>query len=52
MEVARRAGLLPAAVMSEVLTPDGQMARGRQLQDFAARLGCRIVAIEQLLSPR
>jgi 3,4-dihydroxy 2-butanone 4-phosphate synthase/GTP cyclohydrolase II len=49
VELARRAGLLPAAVMSEVLTPGGQMARGQELQDFAARLGCRIVAIEQLL---
>jgi 3,4-dihydroxy 2-butanone 4-phosphate synthase/GTP cyclohydrolase II len=49
VELARRAGLLPAAVMSEVLTPGGQMARGPQLRDFAARLGCRIVAIEQLL---
>ena len=52
VELARRAGLLPAAVMSEVLTPDGQMARGRQLQHFASRLGCRIIAIEQLLSTR
>ncbi|MSR83976.1 MAG: hypothetical protein EXS58_13800 [Candidatus Latescibacteria bacterium] len=50
VELARRAGLLPAAVMSEVLTPEGQMARGAQLQAFAAHLGCRIVAIEQLLS--
>jgi len=52
VELARRAGLLPAAVMSEVLTPEGGMARGRQLQDFAAHLGCRIVAIEQMLAPR
>ncbi len=52
VELARRAGLLPAAVMSEVLTGDGQMARGPQLLDFASRLGCRVVAIAQLLSPR
>lgn len=52
VELARRAGLLPAAVMSEVLTPEGQMARGRQLQTFASQLGCRIIAIEQLLSTR
>ena len=52
VELARLAGLLPAAVMSEVLTPEGQMARGAQLQAFAARLGCRIVAIEQLLHTR
>ncbi|MBI2503866.1 MAG: 3,4-dihydroxy-2-butanone-4-phosphate synthase [Candidatus Latescibacteria bacterium] len=49
VELARQAGLLPAAVMSEVLTPDGQMARGSQLQAFAARLGCKIIAIEALL---
>lgn len=52
VELARRAGLLPGAVMSEVLTAEGQMARGPQLEAFAARHGCRIVAIEQLLSPR
>lgn len=52
VELARRAGLVPAAVMSEVLTPDGQMARGTQLQAFATHLGCRIIAIEQLLSTR
>ena len=52
VELARRAGLLPAAVMSEVLTPEGDMARGPQLQAFAAQLGCKIVAIEQLLRSR
>jgi 3,4-dihydroxy 2-butanone 4-phosphate synthase/GTP cyclohydrolase II len=50
VELARRAGLASAAVMSEVLTPEGQMARGGQLQAFAARLGCGILAIEQLLA--
>ncbi len=48
VELARLAGLFPAAAMSEVLTPDGQMARGAQLQAFARRLGCKVLAIEQL----
>lgn len=48
VELARLAGLFPAAAMSEVLTPDGQMARGAQLQTFARRLHCKVLAIEQL----
>ena len=45
VELARLAGLFPAAVMSEVLTPDGQMARGSQLHDFALQLGCKVIDV-------
>ena len=41
----RLAGLFPAAVMSEVLTPAGDMARGRQLHEFAQRLGCKVIDV-------
>jgi 3,4-dihydroxy-2-butanone 4-phosphate synthase len=45
VELARLAGLFPAAVMSEVLTPAGDMARGRQLHEFAQRLGCKVIDV-------
>jgi 3,4-dihydroxy-2-butanone 4-phosphate synthase len=45
VELARLAGLFPAAVMSEVLRPDGEMARGADLARFASCLGCRIIDV-------
>ena len=48
VELARRAGLFPAAVMSEVMAPDGAMAKGPQLVDFARDFGCRLIDVEQL----
>ena len=48
VELARRAGLFPAAVMSEVMAADGSMARGQQLVDFAREFGCRLIDVEQL----
>ena len=48
VELARQAGLFPAAVMSEVMTAEGAMAKGQQLVDFAARFGCRLIDVEQL----
>ena len=48
VELARLAGLFPAAVMSEVLTPEGDMARGRELQAFAENLGCGLIDIARI----
>ena len=48
VELARLAGLFPAAVMSEVLTAEGEMARGSALGDFARRLGCRLIDVAQI----
>ena len=48
VELARRAVLFPAAVMSEVMASDGSMAKGQQLVDFAIRFDCHIVDIEQI----
>ena len=48
VELARRAGLFPAGVMSEVMASDGSMAKGQQLVDFAIRFDCHIVDIEQI----
>lgn len=48
VELARMAGLFPAAVMSEVLTPEGEMARGHDLAAFAACLGCRLIDVASI----
>jgi len=48
VELARRAGLFPAVVMSEVMASDGSMAKGQQLVDFAIRFDCHIVEIEKI----
>ena len=48
VELARRAGLFPAAVMSEVMASDGSMAKGQQLVDFAIRFDCHIVEIDKI----
>jgi len=48
VELARLAGLFPAAAMSEVLTPDGDMARGEALGDFARHIGCRVIDVAQV----
>ena len=45
VELARLAGLFPAAVMSEVLTAEGEMAKGGELQEFAGRIGCGLIDI-------
>lgn len=48
VELARLAGLFPAAVMSEIMTEDGDMARGQALAVVARQLACRTVSIEQI----
>ncbi len=45
VELARLAGMFPAAVMSEVMTEDGEMARGQDLFDFATQMGCPLVDV-------
>jgi 3,4-dihydroxy 2-butanone 4-phosphate synthase/GTP cyclohydrolase II len=49
VELARLAGLFPAAVMSEVLTAEGQMAKGEELRRFALGLGCRLIDVAQIV---
>lgn len=48
VEVARRAGLRPAAVLCELMNPDGTMMRGRTLEWFAERHGFPFLTIEEL----
>ncbi len=48
VDLARLAGLRPAAVIAEVVNDDGSMARGPQLEALAAEHGLTIVTIDEL----
>ncbi len=52
VELCRRAGLYPAAVIAEIMTRDGRMARGAELVSFARRHGLIVVPISALLDER
>lgn len=47
-DLARLAGLAPSGILCEVLNPDGTMARGAQLQEFAAKHNLRLTSIEAI----
>jgi 3,4-dihydroxy 2-butanone 4-phosphate synthase/GTP cyclohydrolase II len=49
VDLARLAGLQPAAVICEVMHEDGTMARGPQLQEFCRRDNLRITTIKDLI---
>lgn len=44
------AGLRPAAVLCELMNPDGSMARGREVQAYAERHGLPVLSIEDLVA--
>lgn len=46
--LAEAAGLYPAAVMCEMLAPDGHMARGRMLEDLIREYGFAAVTVERV----
>ncbi|KAA1188847.1 3,4-dihydroxy-2-butanone-4-phosphate synthase [Pseudohalioglobus sediminis] len=48
-DYARLAGLLPAAVIADILTPDGTLADGPALAEFAASNGLKIGTIADLI---
>jgi 3,4-dihydroxy 2-butanone 4-phosphate synthase/GTP cyclohydrolase II len=52
VDLARLAGLTPAAVICEIIRDDGAMARMPDLETFAARHGLRILTIADLISYR
>ncbi|MGH7163790.1 MAG: bifunctional 3,4-dihydroxy-2-butanone-4-phosphate synthase/GTP cyclohydrolase II [Planctomycetota bacterium] len=52
VDLARLAGLRPAAVICEVMNPDGSMARMPELAAFAARHGIRICSVAQIIDHR
>jgi 3,4-dihydroxy 2-butanone 4-phosphate synthase/GTP cyclohydrolase II len=51
-DFAEAAGLTPAAVICEIMNPDGTMARMPELLAFAARHGLRIGTIADLIKHR
>lgn len=52
VDLARLAGLHPAACLIEILNEDGTMARMPQLQDFAREHDLHIIAIRDLIAYR
>ena len=52
VELAVLAGLEPAAVLCELMNPDGSMARGSQVARFAALHGLPLVSIADLVAMR
>jgi 3,4-dihydroxy 2-butanone 4-phosphate synthase / GTP cyclohydrolase II len=52
VDLARLAGLTPAAVICEVMHEDGTMARGPQLQVFCRKHGLKITTIKDLIRHR
>jgi len=52
VDLARLAGLQPAAVICEIMNDDGSMARMPDLQHFARRHGLKIVTIADLIEYR
>ncbi len=52
MDLARLAGLYPAAVICEIMNDDGTMARMPDLRAFARQHGVRIVTVEAIINYR
>ncbi len=52
VDLARLAGLQPAACLIEILNEDGTMARMPELQAFAAKEGLKIITIKDLIAYR
>jgi 3,4-dihydroxy 2-butanone 4-phosphate synthase/GTP cyclohydrolase II len=52
IDLVTLAGLRPAAVICEIMNPDGAMARGPSLDAFAARHGLPVVSIAELVEHR
>ncbi|MCL0058469.1 bifunctional 3,4-dihydroxy-2-butanone-4-phosphate synthase/GTP cyclohydrolase II [Dehalococcoidia bacterium] len=52
VDLARLAGLYPAAVICEVMNDDGTMARLPDLERLAAEYGLKIVSVAQLIAYR
>ena len=52
VDLARLAGLTPAAAICEVLADDGTMLRGAAVDRFAAQHGLAVVSIDELVAYR
>lgn len=52
IDLMRLAGFKPAAVICEVMNPDGTMAKGQELKQFAEKYQLTMLAIDDLLAYR
>src|SRR5919199_5734910 len=52
VDLARLAGLYPAAVICEIMAEDGTMARLPELERFSAETGIKIIAVADLIAYR
>ncbi len=52
IEICKLAGLLPAAVICEIINEDGTMARKPDLEKFSEKFNIPIVTIEELIAYR
>ena len=52
VDLARLAGLQPAAALIEIMNEDGTMARMPQLQEVAKKFGLKIISIRDLIDYR
>ena len=52
VDLAVLAGLYPAGVITELMKPDGSMARMPDLERFAARYRIKLITVEQLIAYR
>lgn len=52
VDLARLAGLQPAAVLCELMNPDGTMMRGEQIEQFAQERNFPILTIAELIQWR
>lgn len=52
VELTALAGLRPGGVICEILNPDGSMARGAGLEEFARRADMPLISVEQIASER
>lgn len=52
VDLVRMAGLFPAAVICEIMNPDGTMARLPELQKFSEEMGLPIVSIQDVIARR
>lgn len=50
VELARLAGLAPAGVLCELMNPDGTMARGQQVSDYARDHNLALITIADLIA--
>jgi 3,4-dihydroxy 2-butanone 4-phosphate synthase len=52
VDLARMAGMKPAAVICEITNPDGSMAKGNEVNQFAERHGLVMLSIAELVAHR